>query len=101
MVRVAKGYHDFAESRNAVTPNDGVEINGSDISRAVTAVMNVAKNIKPGQTVDSDPMINVQITKALKDSDLLQDPIAVAYVIEKGLPSHIRNPRYRIARNTR
>ena len=97
VVRVAKGYHDFAESRNAVTPNDGVEINGSDISRAVTAVMNVAKNIKPGQTVDSDPMINVQITKALKDSDLLQDPIAVAYVIEKGLPSHIRNPRYRIS----
>ena len=97
VVRVAKGYHDFAMSRNAVTPNDGVEINGNNISRAVTAVMNIAKNIRPGQTVDSDPMINVQIAKALKDSDLLQDPVAVAFVIEKGLPSHIRSPRYKIS----
>ena len=105
VVQVAKAYHDKALDFNAMDVNGGVVLTGADLSNGVTAIISATKSLKPGQSIDSDPTIAVKITKALKgDSDsegaksnILANPAAVAFVIEQGLPRHIRTPRYRIS----
>ena len=77
--------------------NGGVIINGADLSRAITGVISATRGIQPGQSIDSDPTISVNVTKILKDANVISNPAAVAFIIEQAIPRHIRNPRYRIS----
>ncbi len=97
VVQVAQAYNDKALAFNDMNVNGGVVLNGSDLSKAITGVISATKGIQPGQSIDSDPAISVNITKALKNSNIISNPAAVAFVLEQGLPRHIRNPRYRIS----
>jgi len=102
IVQVAKAYHDKALDFNAMQVEGGVMLNGADLSKGITAVISATKTLKPGQSIDSDPTIAVKITKALGGdgggmSNILANPAAVAFVLEQGLPRHIRTPRYRIS----
>jgi len=102
VVQVATAYHDKALDFNAMEVNGGVILNGADLSKGITAVISATKTLKPGQSIDSDPTIAVKITKALggdggEMSNILANPAAVAFVLEQGLPRHIRTPRYRIS----
>ena len=97
MIQIAKAYHDKALAFNDMNVNGGVIINGADLSRAITGVISATKGIQPGQSIDSDPAISVNVTKVLKDTNIISNPAAVAFVIEQAIPRHIRNPRYRIS----
>ena len=102
VVQVAKAYHDKALDFNAMQVDGGVMLTGADLSKAITTVISTTKTLKPGQSIDSDPTIAVKITKALSGdgggmSNILANPAAVAFVLEQGLPRHIRTPRYRIS----
>lgn len=102
VVQVAKAYHDKALDFNAMQVDGGVMLTGADLSKAITTVISATKTLKPGQSIDSDPTIAVKITKALSGdgggmSNILANPAAVAFVLEQGLPRHIRTPRYRIS----
>lgn len=102
VVQVAKAYHDKALDFNAMQVEGGVVLTGADLSKAITTVISATKTLKPGQSIDSDPTIAVKITKALSGdgggmSNILANPAAVAFVLEQGLPRHIRTPRYRIS----
>ena len=97
VIQIAKAYNDKALAFNDMNVNGGVIINGADLSRAITGVISATKGIQPGQSIDSDPTISVNVTKVLKDTNIISNPAAVAFVIEQAIPRHIRNPRYRIS----
>tara|TARA_R100000951_G_C2652724_1_gene184924 strand:- start:4005 stop:6044 length:2040 start_codon:yes stop_codon:yes gene_type:complete len=97
VIQIAKAYNDKALAFNDMNVNGGVVLNGSDLSRAITGVISATKGIQPGQSIDSDPAISVNVTKVLKDTNVISNPAAVAFVIEQAIPRHIRNPRYRIS----
>lgn len=97
VVQLAQAYNDKALAFNDMNVNGGVIINGADLSRAITGVISATRGIQPGQSIDSDPTISVNVTKILKDANVISNPAAVAFIIEQAIPRHIRNPRYRIS----